>query len=173
MRSLAVAALILLALAGASCTDHSASVAHHQTTSTVTSTTSATYKMTVTVHVPDSKGPEPPPSVAPSTPCTIGPSDDTATIYGDGQAVIASANMPTGILLFPGNTDFTTPYQCFASTTVTVPYQSSYTVIMPDHYTTAKYSFFYLEHNDWVAPVDDSIGVCSVSGIPGCPTTGG
>jgi hypothetical protein len=179
VRLFAVATLILVAIFGTSCTDHPVAAEHDQTTLTTqtteasSSTTAATYKMTVTVHVPDSNGPKPPPRVAPSTPCTIGPSDDTATIYGDGHAVIASANMPAGILLFPGNTGFTTPYQCFSETTVTVPYQSAYTVIMPDHYSSAKYSFFYLEHDNWIAPVDDSIGVCSIAGIPGCPTTGG
>ena len=129
--------------------------------------------MTVVVHVPDSSGPSPKPAVAPSTPCTLGTSDNIATIYGDGQAVLATANMPAGILLFPGNTGFITPYQCLSTTTVTVPYQSTYTVVMSDHYSSVKLSFYYLQHNDWIFAVADSTGVCSTAGIPGCPTSEG
>lgn len=122
-------------------------------------TNSGKITVTVVVHMPDETGPKPPPDVAPDTPCSMPLGDDNVTVFGPDGTVLASASIPIGSLLFPGNTGFSSTYQCTSMFKISVPPQSDYTFTMQDGWSTSKLSLNYLEQG--IVPIDDPNGTAT------------
>ncbi len=152
--------IVVLAAVLSSCTTVvKVPVTATSTSHSTTVTTGTALEVTVVAHIPDESGPEPPPVVAPNTPCSFALSDDNVTVYGPDDSVLASASFPMGNLLFPGNTGFTSPYQCTSEVKVSLPYQADYTFTMSDGWNTPKLSVNYLETDGGIAPIDDPNGI--------------